>query len=403
MTKTIEYEEIIEYERPWLYPKQQEAIFNDKRYSIIEASTKAGKTIGCIAWLLEQALFGKQSQNFWWVAPIFPQAKIAFRRLKEGLPRNLYSANESELKITLLNGAVIWFKGADKPDSLYGEDVYAAVIDEASRVKENSWHAIRSTLTATKGKLRIIGNVKGRSSWYYLLARKAQAGNSEMFYTKITAYDAVEAGILDKEEIEDAKKLLPEHVFRELYLAEPADDGGNPFGIKAIENCVAPLSTKSPVCFGIDLAKSVDYTVVIGLDEDRAVCYIDRWQSTWGETKININKIVTSPALVDQTGVGNPIVEELARINQNIKGFTFTSQSKQNIMEGLAGAIQEGLIKFPEGVIKQELDVFEYQYTKNGGVKYSAPEGFHDDCVCALALANHHFGKPKQEFRIMRL
>jgi hypothetical protein len=39
----------IEYERPYLYPKQLAAIFDPRRYSVIEASTKAGKTSGCIA------------------------------------------------------------------------------------------------------------------------------------------------------------------------------------------------------------------------------------------------------------------------------------------------------------------------------------------------------------------
>jgi len=47
---------------------------------------------------------------------------------------------------------------------LYGEDVYGAVIDEASRMKEDAWTAIQSTLTATRGPVRIIGNVKGEKN-----------------------------------------------------------------------------------------------------------------------------------------------------------------------------------------------------------------------------------------------
>ena len=55
-------------------------------------------------------------------------------------------------------------------------------------------------------------------------------------------------------------------------------------------------------------------------------------------------------------------------------------------MEGLAVAIQRKEIRFPEGPIVQELLAYEYQYTRLG-VRYSAAEGLHDDCVCALALA----------------
>lgn len=379
----------IVYKRPWMYPKQTKAIFDPNRYSVIEGTTKSGKTVGCMIWITEQAMRGKFNQNFWWVAPIFPQAKMVFRRLKAGLPKELYKANESELTITLCNGAVIWFKGADKPDSLYGEDVFAAVMDEASRIKEESWYAVRSTLTATKGRVRIIGNVKGRANWAYRLARKAESGEKGMSYHKITAYDAADGGVIDKDEIEKARAELPAGVFKELYEAEPSDDSGNPFGGKYIDLCIKPLSNHEPVAYGIDLAKSVDYTVVIGLDNMGDVCRYDRWQAPWEVTKTRILAIVGEvPALVDSTGVGDPILEDLQKASSNFEGFKFSSTSKQQIMEGLRVAIEKKTIGFPDGEIKNELQTFGYEYSRNG-VKYTAPEGLHDDCVCALALALH--------------
>ena len=214
------------YQRAVLYPKQEEAIFCDARYGLVEASTKSGKTVGCLVWLHEQAaLRGGPGRNFWWVAPIFPMAKIAFRRLKHFLRnhRESFTANETELTVTLANGAVIFFKGAEKPDSLYGEDVYAAVVDEATRIKAESWYAVRTTLTATEGPVRIIGNVKGRRNWAYKLARKAEAGAPGFHYAKLTVWDAVAAGIFSPEEADDARETLPDTVFRELYLAEAVD------------------------------------------------------------------------------------------------------------------------------------------------------------------------------------
>ena len=241
-----------EYERPWLYPKQSEALFNDARYSIVEASTKSGKTVGCMAWLFElAALTGKEGRNYWWTAPTLPTAKIAYRRLKRGIPRHLYKANDSDVTLTLVNGSTLWFKGADRPDSLYGEDVYAAVIDEATRCKEEAWHAIRSTLTATRGPIRIIGNVKGRKNWAYKLARRAQSGARNMAYFKLTAYDAIQAGVLHSDEIADAKEALPEDVFKELYLAIPTDDGSNPFGMQAIQDCVDTGDRQAPLRLAI--------------------------------------------------------------------------------------------------------------------------------------------------------
>ncbi len=392
------------YERPKLYAKQTAAFFEPldafggkARYSWIEGSTKSGKTVSCMAWLLEQALFiGKEGREFWWVAPVSTVASIAFKRLKRGIPsyfvRSIISSEGKE-SITLINGAVIRFKSGEKTDSLYGEDVWAAVLDEASRMRAEAYHAIRSTLTATRGPIRIIGNVKGRKNWFFIQSRKAESGEPGHAYYKIIATDAVAAGVLAAEELEDARRALPEAVYNELYLCIPTDDGGNPFGLKFIDAQVRQLSRKPAVSFGVDLAKSIDWTVIIGLDEDGFVCVYERFQKPWRDTIKHVRLICgTTPTLVDSTGVGDPILEELqaetgGADHSNFQGYKFSSSSKQMLMEGLAVAIQQSEIYYPEGVIKSELECFEYEYTRTG-VRYSAPEGMHDDCVMSLALAS---------------
>ena len=376
-----------EYTRPFLYAKQRAAMFDPARYSVTEASTKSGKTVGALVWITEQALAARAGRNFWWVAPVYPTSKIAFRRLKRMLPQEVYTANETELTVTLLNGAIIWFKSGEKPDNLYGEDVDAAVIDEFTRLRAEAWHAVRSTLTATRGPIRFIGNVKGRKNWGYQLARKAESGEPNMSYHKITWEDAVEAGVNKREEIEDAKSQLPPDVFRELYEAEASDDEGNPFGIEAIRLCIKPLSSAEPVIWGWDLAKSVDWTVGIALDDNGHVCQFERFQLPWEVTEQRILSATGHVrALVDSTGVGDPIVERLQKTG-NFEGFKFTQPSKQQLMEGLALSVHNQEIGFPDGVITMEMESFEYEYTRTG-VKYTAPEGMHDDSVMALALAN---------------
>lgn len=391
----------VNYQRPRLAPYQLDALFNDARYAMIEASTKSGKTAGSLVWLLERTLQGKKGQDRWWIAPVYPQARIAFRRLKAGLPAAAYEANETDLTITLINGARIVCKSGEKPDNLYGDDVYDAVIDEASRLREEAWHAVRSTLTATKGSIRAIGNVKGRKNWFYKLARRAEAGETGMHFARITAHDAVDAGILEADEIEDARQQLPENVFRELYLAEPSDDEGNPFGIVAIHDCIEPMSSDPAVCYGLDLAKSVDWTCLIGLDAQRRVCALTRFQKPWNETIELIRAAVGSvPTLVDSTGVGDAVLEALQMDGRNnFEGFKFTSGSKQQLMEGLAVAIQNQEVRFPEGVISIELESFEYEYTRTG-VRYSAPQGMHDDAVCSLALAVQKAGLWRSELQV---
>jgi hypothetical protein len=271
-------------------------------------------------------------------------------------------------------------------------------MDEASRIDEKSWWAIRTTLTATEGPIKIIGNVKGRRNWAYELGQIAQAQTlPNVSYHKITAWDAVDAGILKREEVEDARRILPSHIFRQDYEAIPADDAGNPFGLQAIRGCIGAFSDGEAVCWGWDLARAQDWTVGIALDQHGRVCRFERWQAPWRATKSNIAAISRStPSLVDSTGVGDPILEDLQAESQgSFTGFHFTGPSKQNLMERLAASIQQSQVVFPPDdppnrPLVNELESFEYTYVPTG-VRYSAPSGRHDDCVIALALAVWHW------------
>lgn len=388
----------LNWRRPWCYPVQQAAIYAPERYSWIEGSTKAGKTQPSLSWLLEEAVMNctKPGDAFWWVAPVSSQAKIAFNRMRRNISKEMIQTiNLSDKEIELKNGAIIAFKSADKTDSLYGDDVMAVVVDEASRTKQDTLAAVRSTLTATGGRARFIGNVKGRNNWHYIGCRKAEAGEPNSSYHKMTAFDAARAGIIGFDEIEDARRMLPDRVFRELYLAEPSDDGGNPFGFVHIENCIMSRSKKPAVSWGWDVARTQDYTVGVGLDEDGRECAFERFQAPWRLTKRRIIEATGStPALVDATGVGSPLVEDLqSEGGDNFEGFVFTASSKQQLMEGLVVAIQQQEIGFSADVLIQELKTFEYEYTRTG-VRYRAPEGMHDDAVCALALARKKLSAP---------
>lgn len=395
------------YHRPFLYPYQT-AILNDPaRFTVTIAATKCGKTASHIVWLFEQALICKANQSVWWVAPTFSQAKVAFDRMKtqisainekdsEEIRKKFFTVNETNLLITLITGAKIQFKTAEKPDNLFGDDLYAFVYDEFSRGREESWFALRSTVTSTGGKGKFIGNAKSKKNWGYRMAMKAKTGEDPNYsFHKITAYDAHEAGMLTKDgrpfidEINDAKKDLPDHVFRELYLAEASEDGSNPFGMDHIARATFPISTQPTVCYGIDLAKKVDFTVIVGLDKFGQISFFDRFQKDWDQTTKTILALPAAPIVIDATGIGDAIAEGVSR-ERETELFIFSQRSKQMLMEGLAAAIQKREVTVLEGVMKDELESFEFEFSRTG-VKYSAPEGMHDDCVYALGMArkNH--------------
>jgi hypothetical protein len=386
---------------PTLYPKQRAFVEDPARYTVCFASTKSGKSVGLLCWILGRAWeIGKPGRDFHWIAPAYPVAKIMFGRMQRWLrradsDRDIWRSNESELYIELVNGARIHFKGGDRPDLLYGPDSWGVVIDEGTRVREECFFAARSMVTKTQGPIKIVGNMKGRKNWMYRLYQRGLTGDGDISCHLLDAYDAVEGGVIAAEEVEDARRALPEQVFRELYLASPSDDAGNPFGLDHIASCVAPLSDAPPVAWGWDLAKGErpegDWTVGIALDERGDVCRFERWQAPWRDT---IRRILGAtgqvPACVDSTGAGDPILEHLqAEVPGVFEGYLFSQASKQKLMEGLALAIGKTDVRYPDGVITSELESFEYEYTRTG-VRYMAAGGMHDDCVCALALAVNH-------------
>lgn len=389
----------LEIQRPNLTEYQKKFLYCDARFTIVEAATKCGKTFSHLWWLFELACTStKNGSQYWWVAPVYKQAEIAFNRLQRVIQGNEnFKLNMSDLTVKCPNGAVISFKSAEKPDNLYGEDVYGCVFDEFTRAREAAFFALRTTVTATGGKLKLIGNAKGKKNWGYKLGAKARAGEPGYAYFRITAYDAHNAGLKTKdgrpliEEIEQAKRDLPERVFKELYLAEPQEDGSNPFGFEYIRACVKPLSTLPAEHFGVDLAKRSDWTVIIGLDKNGHISVFKRFQMDWERTTDEVIRAIGSKkANIDSTGVGDPIVERVQKVCREVEGINYASgiATKQKLMEGLAVSIQRGEIGIIEGILQDELEAFEFNYSTSGNVKYSAPEGFTDDCVNALALAN---------------
>lgn len=385
---------------PRFYPKQAAFVNDQHPITVCFASTKSGKSSGLLMWgLAESWVKGGPELDGYWIAPSYGVAKIMFRRLSRWLLKmdpamDIWSMNESELFITIHNQGKIWFKGGERPDMLYGPDAIWVVIDEGTRCKEDVFHVATSITTKTNGPIKIIGNMKSRGQWMYKLWLRGKQGDPDIGWHILDAWDAVAGGVLKRETIEKAQRTLPEAAFKALYLCIPDDDEGNPFGIRHIENCTLPpgfVDTNPVRCYGVDLAKSVDYTEVVGLNKNGVVVSYDWWQGPWSLTLKKIKGMVRKlPALVDSTGVGDPIVEQLQDVCPKVTGYKFSQQSKQKLMEGLAVAIQQGHVRFPPGRIREQLEIFEYEYTATG-VRYSAPEGMHDDAVMALALAVQQF------------
>lgn len=360
----------------------QTIILNErKRFNVVCCGRRWGKSKLSVNLLCEPALDGLPVGYF---TPTYKLLKETYNDCVRALESIIVKKSDQEF-IQLVTGGIIDFWSLDNPYAGRSRKYKRVIVDEAAFVKSlwNAWNeSIRPTLTDLKGDAFFFSTPKGKNDFYKLYMRGKQEEPNWASWQMSTYTNP----IIDPYEIDDAKRDMPALAFSQEYMAEFNENVANPFGIPYIEQCTYALSAEPAVCFGIDLAKSVDWTVIIGLDKNGSVCHFQRFQQPWPETLREIKTLPSVPIKIDSTGVGDPIVEDFQRIRQNVLGFKFNPHSKQQIMEGLATAIQKRLVTFPEGHITDELCNFEYTYT-NTGVKYTAPSGLHDDCVCALALA----------------
>jgi hypothetical protein len=368
-------------ELPEPHINQQRILDSEARFRVVMCGRRFGKSELSQIEIISNALLGKSVA---YITPTYQLARVFFERLIQAVP---FESNKSELTIKFPNNGSVDFFTGERMDNLRGRKFHLVVVDEASFIPnlEDGWlNSIRPTLTDYKGRAIFLSTPKGKNFFYSLFLK---GGEPDWEAFRFTTYDNP---YIDKGEIDDARTQLPEVVFEQEYMANPAENSSNPFGSAYIKQCTFPISPEPAIVYGVDLAKAVDWTVIIGLDRNGSVCHFDRFQKDWRQTKQTILSLNKAPILIDSTGVGDPIFEDLQREGLAINGFKFSSTSKQQLMEGLSSAIQQRKITYPEGHIVNELEVFEYQYTATG-VRYSAPPGFHDDCVMSLALAWHHY------------
>jgi phage FluMu gp28-like protein len=208
---------------------------------------------------------------------------------------------------------------------------------------------------------------------------------------------------ITKKELEDFAKDMPERVYKQEILAQFIEDVGAVF--KNVRDHVKGQleeprgSVIQNYYIGIDLAKYEDFTVICVLNENGHLVHFDRFnQIDWNFQKAKIINIATryhnAQVLIDSTGVGDPIYEDLMRKGVRIQGYKFTNESKKQLIENLAIKMENNGITFPDiPELVNELREFGYIKTDSGTLKYQAPEGLHDDCVIALALAVWNYKK----------
>ena len=201
-----------------LLPWQQTVYMDKTRFKVIAAGRRCGKSRLAATILLIEGLRCPAGSAVLYVSPTMGQSRQIIWDLLLDLGREvIQSSHVNNLDITLINGARIYVRGADRPDTLRGVSLTYAVLDEVADIKPAAWEqVIRASLSDKKGSCIMIGTPKGRN-WFYDLYNLGQEGSDPEW--KSWHFTTADNPMIDPDEIESAKKTLSSFSFKQEYMA----------------------------------------------------------------------------------------------------------------------------------------------------------------------------------------
>lgn len=392
MTRTIKFPDP---ER--MMPHQEEVLWlNPHRFKVLIWHRRARKTTTAINELVKQAHL--TVGPYWHLFPTYREAKDAIWRdpnmLFGIIPKQLIAkTNESELIVYFKNGSYIQLMGADDPDRLRGAGPKGIVLDEYDTMKNDVWPVVEPILRANGGWAWFVGTPKGKQKLYDLYNRGQDLGNKEW---KSWLLKASKSGIVPLDQLDESRKTMPVSLYNQEWECEFLEGEGSVFrNVRDILNSEPKQSEEGHMyVMGLDLAKVQDWTVVTIYDRatNKQVLQ-DRFQTLeWPFQKKKIEALAkqynNARVILDATGIGDPIADDLIRAGLSVEAFKITNTSKKEIIEKLSIWIEQkkiSMLDIPETAI--EFDNFSYEITSTGKIVYNAREGYHDDIVISHALA----------------
>lgn len=374
------------------HPGQAAVHNHPARFKVLDCGRRWGKTRLGVMECMDVAARGGRA---WWVAPSYKMSEVGWRPLRR-LAGQIPGADVHKVdrQIMLPNGGEVMVRSADNPDSLRGEGLNFVVLDECAFMHEDAWNgALRPALADRLGGALFISTPKGRN-WFWRIWQHAAGDGAEWHCWQFTSYDNPH---IAGSEIDAAKAHLPDRVFRQEFLAEFIDDAGGVFR-RVMDAATATEQERAidghQYVFGVDWGKHNDWTVLCVVDVTAsALVAIDRFNRIDYTVQIGRLRALTERfrpqrIIAEANSMGEPLIEQLFREDLPVQPFTTTNATKANIIEGLALAFERQTIRvLADQVLVGELQAYEMERLPSGLMRYQAPDGMHDDCVMALALA----------------
>lgn len=391
---------------PYPHQGQQLVRKQTKRFNWLAAGRRWRKTTLFMSLAVEKALAGKQVV---WGAPTFEQVRISWDETVKAAYK-VANFNQQRMIANFVTGGKITYRSLDDPDNSRGFTADDVFIDEVGDVKEVAWvEVLRPMLMDTGGGLWAGGTPKGRN-WFWREHVNASSRDDSIAwqvptlgceigdYKLIRKPHLFENPNIPFSEIEHLYKTLPERVFRQEILAEFIEDSDVFRRIK--EAATAKLQNEPlnghQYVIGVDWGKLNDFTVIAIVDiQEQSLVHLERFNQIdytlqMGRLRALYDRFEPITLIAESNAMGEPIIEQLRRQNIPVQPFVTTNASKTQIIEELSLAFERSTIKIlNDPVLIAELQAYETERLPSGLLRYSAPEGMHDDTVIALAIAWH--------------
>lgn len=384
--------------RPQLHDAQKKMKAEATRFNVAACGRRFGKSI------LGQDLSGDYLMAGWpvgWFAPSYKILADSWRDLQRVFAPVTVDKSTQEHRIELSTKGVLECWSLDNPDAGRSRKYKLVIVDEAALVRYlgDAWQAsIRPTLTDYQGDAWFLSTPRGSNFFRTIYNWGQDELRGEWQSWRMPSAANTTLTDLDKE-IEAARLELPERIFRQEYLAEFIDDAGGVFRRVLEAVCATAQDSALPghsYLIGVDWGKYNDFTVLSVVDvTTKELVHLDRFNQIDYAVQIErlrtlTTKFKTKSLVPEHNSIGIPLIEQLQREGFNVHPFTTTNASKAEAIDSLALALEKGDLRIIDHpTLIAELQAYEAERLPSGMLRYSSPEGYHDDCVISLALAWH--------------
>ena len=265
---------------PQPHKGQLRVLKSDARYLVVRCGRRWGKTTAGAMLAVLAALDGKRVG---WFSPTYRMLLDSWRLMKDWCAPVITSRNEVEREFRLISGGQMRCYSLDNPESPRGEAFHLAVVDEAAQIAhlDRAWEgAIRPTLSDFSGRAVFLSTPRIGSYFSSTLCHKSGRG-----WEQIVA-PTYENPAIPQSEIEEARQVLPDWVFRQEYLAEIVTQVGEVFRaewFRSVPSAPPSLNWVRYWDLALTVTEDSSYTASVrgALDADGTLYLADMIRGRW--------------------------------------------------------------------------------------------------------------------------